>query len=99
MSESKGEMDLKTLLRSMRPKLHQELYVFMTIKNGTEIPTEIENNAAFCMKESEGRTFVVPKTIAESHGYSYEYPCRMITLQIHSNLSAVGESHFLHGLI
>ena len=91
MSDSKGEMDLKTLLRTMKPKLHdKDLFVFLTIKTGL-IPEEIENCSVFTMKEVEGRTFVVPKNIAENHGLEFEYPCRMITLQIHSSLSAVGE--------
>jgi len=60
-----------------------------TIKSGS-IPEEIENCSVFSMKEAEGRTFVIPKTIAENHGFEFEYPCRMITLQIHSSLSAVG---------
>ena len=91
MSDSKGEMDLKTLLRTMKPKLHdKDLFVFLTIKSGS-IPEEIENCSVFSMKEAEGRTFVIPKKIAENHGFEFEYPCRMITLQIHSSLSAVGE--------
>ena len=61
-----------------------------TIKSGS-IPEEIENCSVFSMKEAEGRTFVIPKSIAENHGFEFEYPCRMITLQIHSSLSAVGE--------
>ena len=90
MSDSKGEMDLKTLLRTMKPKLHdKDLFVFLTIKTGL-IPEEIENCSVFSMKEVEGRTFVIPKNIAENHGLEFEYPCRMITLQIHSSLSAVG---------
>ena len=90
MGDSKGEMDLKTLLRTMKPKLHdKDLFVFLTIKTGL-IPEEIENYSVFSMKEVEGRTFVVPKNIAENHGLEFEYPCRMITLQIHSSLSAVG---------
>lgn len=41
-------------------------------------------------KETEGTTLIVLKSEAETHGLSYEFPCRMITLNIHSSLEAVG---------
>jgi hypothetical protein len=41
-------------------------------------------------QESEGTTFIVLRDEAEALGWSYEFPCRMITLNIHSALDAVG---------
>ena len=43
-------------------------------------------------REREGRTFVVPRAMVETLGFTqYEFPCRMITLEVHSSLAAVGE--------
>lgn len=41
-------------------------------------------------EEPEGTTLILLKSDAESHALPYEFPCRMITLNIHSSLEAVG---------
>ena len=41
-------------------------------------------------EEEEGTTLILLKSEAESHALHYEFPCRMITLNIHSSLEAVG---------
>jgi hypothetical protein len=41
-------------------------------------------------KEVEGLTIVTTKASAEAHGLEYIFPCRMVTLNIHSSLEAVG---------
>ena len=41
-------------------------------------------------EEAEGTTLILLKSEAESYGLPYEFPCRMITLNIHSSLEAVG---------
>lgn len=35
-------------------------------------------------------TLIVTKQAADSHGFKAEFPCRMITLNVHSSLDAVG---------
>ena len=40
--------------------------------------------------EAEGTTYILLKSEAEALGVQYEFPCRMITLNIHSSLEAVG---------
>jgi len=41
-------------------------------------------------EEAEGTTLILLQTQAEAAGLEYEFPCRMITLNIHSSLEAVG---------
>ncbi len=41
-------------------------------------------------REAEGITYILLKSEAEMHGLPYEFPCRMITLNVHSSLEAVG---------
>lgn len=41
-------------------------------------------------KEREGTTLVITQAVAKREGIAYEFPCRMITLNVHSALDAVG---------
>ena len=41
-------------------------------------------------KESECTTYIPLKSEAETYGLAYDFPCRMIALNIHSSLEAVG---------
>ncbi|MEM6759856.1 MAG: ACT domain-containing protein [Pseudomonadota bacterium] len=82
-----GETDLDTLLRSMSAELVDGLYVFATVADGT-VPTGLNPRMQF--HEAEGLTLIVTKEQADAAGLSYEFPCRMITLNVHSSLAAVG---------
>ena len=42
------------------------------------------------LAKAEGITLVLLHEEAEAHGIAYEFPCRMITLNVHSSLEAVG---------
>ena len=82
-----GEMRLDELIRSMSASLVDGLYVFVTVAPGG-MPTGISPRMAF--EEAEGTSLIVLKSEAEEHGLTYEFPCRMITLNVHSSLEAVG---------
>lgn len=40
--------------------------------------------------EAEGITLILLREEAQAHGIAHEFPCRMITLDVHSSLEAVG---------
>ena len=82
-----GEHDLVTLLRSLNAVLQPDTYVFVS-RSGQGIPPDLVPRMVF--QEAEGTTFIVLRDEAEALGWSYEFPCRMITLNIHSALDAVG---------
>lgn len=82
-----GEIDLDKLLKRMEPILHPEVYVFTTFKDG-EVPTELD--PIMMLKESEGITLIVTLYAAQNAEIPCEFQCRMITLNIHSALDAVG---------
>lgn len=82
-----GEQDLDTLLRSMSATLVDGLFVFATLPSGT-VPDSLAPRMTF--REAEGTTLILQKTEALAHALPYEFPCRMITLEIHSSLEAVG---------
>jgi hypothetical protein len=83
-----GETDLDRLLASMNPELRPGVYVFATLDPGTAPPDGIEPVMVF--REGEGTTLILPLEAAEGAGIAGVFPCRMITLRVHSSLEAVG---------
>ncbi len=82
-----GQTDLDGLLASITPELVEGVFVFVTRAN-REVPAGIHPRMVF--EEAEGTTLIVLKVEAEAAGMDYEFPCRMITLSVHSSLSAIG---------
>lgn len=82
-----GETNLSELLRSLSANLVDDVYVFATVPDGS-VPENLTPRMIF--REDEGTTLVLRKAVAEANGLSYEFPCRMITLNVHSSLEAVG---------
>ncbi len=84
-----GEKELKTLLLTLTPRLHNDLYVFCQLAEGQYGDyTEAEPLASFM--ESEGLTLVVKKNMADRFGFSYNAVFSYISLNVHSSLEAVG---------
>jgi len=82
-----GELDLNALLRTLSARLIEGVFVFATLPAG-EIPPGASPRMSF--HEAEGTTLIVLKSQADALGLVYEFPCRMITLEVHSSLEAVG---------
>ncbi|MEM1379874.1 MAG: ACT domain-containing protein [Pseudomonadota bacterium] len=82
-----GEMHLGKLLAGMQPSLEPGAYVFATLPDA---PKEVVGAAVMMFREDEGVTFILPRDEAERLGVPAIFPCRMITLRIHSALEAVG---------
>ena len=72
----------------MRPSLAPGVFVFATA-TGNGIPAGIDPQMVF--RESEGLTLIVPEErSAAAPGSTAIFRCRMVTLDIHSSLDAVG---------
>ena len=82
-----GELDLSILLRSLSAKLDDGVYVFVTVSE-VDLPASLMPRMVF--KEAEGTTLILLQEEAEAAQLDYEFPCRMITLNVHSSLEAVG---------
>ena len=78
-----GEHNLETLLRTMRPAIAGDEFVFST-------GPRIEGDPVCAFREAEGWTLVLRRADAERLGLPFTYPCRQITLTVHSSLEAVG---------
>ncbi len=82
-----GEHDLKRLLAGMSPVLDPEIYVFATLP-GRDVPPGLAPRMT--MQEGEGTTIIVTEAAANAAGLDHVFACRMITLDVHSALDAVG---------
>jgi len=78
-----GETDLDTLLSALEPALDPVEYVYCTGPAAVGDPI-----ATF--REAEGVTSILPRGEAERLGIPFTFPCRRITLTVHSSLEAVG---------
>ena len=76
-----GETDLKTLLSSCEAIMADDEYVFACVED-RKIPAGLSPVMMF--QEQEAMTLIVRRQDAQRVGLSFEYPCRMITLSIHS---------------
>ncbi len=74
-------------IKSLSAVLVEGLYLFVTVPPHQRPPILMPR---MIFEEAEGTTLILLKSEAESHALPYEFPCRMITLNIHSSLEAVG---------
>ena len=83
-----GEHDLETLLTNMTATLSPDVYVFATLPPGSVIPDGTETLMRF--HEAEGITLILTREAAIAHNIDHRFACRMISLDVHSALEAVG---------
>ncbi len=83
-----GERDLDRLLRTMSPQLQDGVFVFCALPSDADIPSALAPRLWF--REREGLTLVVLREEAERVGLPAQFASRLITLDVHSALDAVG---------
>ncbi|MFJ6076955.1 ACT domain-containing protein [Pseudarthrobacter sp. NPDC092419] len=81
-----GEMNLRALLGGMRPVQRDGEYVYVLWPHGRPLMPGIEA----AVREAEGLTVVLPRSVADAEGLSYDFVAAWITLEVHSALEAVG---------
>ena len=82
-----GELNLQALFETLQATLVDGVYVFITLPKNN-VPDDVNPRMRF--EEAEGTTLIMLKSEAEAAKLAYEFPCRMITLDVHSSLEAVG---------
>jgi len=80
--------DLRELLSTMRPALHDGEFEFCTLPAGAVIPAGL--HPVVTVAEDEGITVVVPVAEAVAGGYAETFRSAWITLTVNSALGAVG---------
>ena len=82
-----GEKDLVQLLKTMQPTLNEGEYVFCTVVDLKDIPTD---QIISFFKETEGFTIILARSLADQWQLEYSFVAAWITLTVHSALDAVG---------
>jgi hypothetical protein len=83
-----GETNLQSLLANMQPVLLEGEFVFCSVSPKTF--DQLRTHPIGWFREAEGITLIVERSVADDEGLDYEFVSRMITLNIHSSLEAVG---------
>lgn len=88
---SAGETNLERLLATMEPTLDSTVYVFITTKLPlSSLPLD-SLRPQLIVQEEEGTTIVATESLARQQGFDeVTFPCKRISLKIHSSLEAVG---------
>ncbi len=84
-----GVTNLSQLLQEMSPLLHSEEYVFCSFPEA-KYGDKSELRPVASLIESEGLSLVVPRNKADEFDIPYDEVMKMVTLQVHSSLQAVG---------
>ncbi|MGT2960675.1 ACT domain-containing protein [Streptococcus caballi] len=79
--------DLNQLLASMEPVLKEEVFVFATLTASSQLPFDLIEAS---IKEEEGLSVLVTEKIAHTYGLEAQFRSAWITLNVHSDLAAVG---------
>jgi hypothetical protein len=83
-----GTADLAALLRSMRPVLREQPFIFASVPRESLARLAFAPLGTFC--ESEGVTVIAEQGRAREEGWPAEDAWACITLTVHSSLHAVG---------
>ncbi|ODH46318.1 hypothetical protein GX48_07588 [Paracoccidioides brasiliensis] len=90
--DTSGETDLTTLLASLDPILDPEIFVFLSTTQPIHALPLQSLQPQMLFQEAEGLTIITSKHLATTHGFADQatFPCRKISLKVHSSLGAVG---------
>lgn len=79
--------DLNLLLQTMEPQLQDGTYVYVL---STGNPTLSDRRVIASIREAEGLSLIVEKSFASEQGLQAHFECAWITLNVNSDLAAVG---------
>jgi uncharacterized protein len=82
-----GESDLKIILKSIKPVLHDGEYVFCNLPPAQPIDL---GKIISLFRETEGTTVIIAKNLADTLNLPYSFVASWITLSVHSSLESVG---------
>ena len=83
-----GETNLSRLIQNMQPELLEGEFVF--VRFNRDLIEAIKLNPICTFNENEGLSLILNRDEADLNSIQYESVFRMITLNIHSSLDAVG---------
>jgi len=80
--------DLGTLLKSMKPRVADGEFVFCSVSE--TLFSSLKTKPLLVFREEEGITLILERRAAEANGLPYSSVWGLITLTVHSGLTAVG---------
>jgi hypothetical protein len=83
-----GSKDLDFLLNNMTPEIVPGEYVFAIVSD--EKLEVLSRHSTLVFREKEGITVIIPRELADTELIKYESTWGLITLNVHSDLAAVG---------
>lgn len=83
-----GETNLSFLIQNMQPELIKDEFVFASLSN--DLLTAIKLNPVCTFIEREGISVIINRHDADLNKIEYKSIFKMITLNIHSSLNAIG---------
>lgn len=87
--------ELEQLVQTMKPRLNPGIYTFCTLQKNQPIP---EGTISWFV-ESEGISVILPKEAAQRSGLPIGFQAEWITLEVHSDLAAVGLTAAVSGAL
>jgi hypothetical protein len=87
-SEMSSESNLDNLLQNMDPRLDESPFVFLT--SADDFSLEEQTKSVMLFREGEGMTLITKEANAQAFHRNYTNTWAFITLNIHSDLEAVG---------
>jgi uncharacterized protein len=94
MSVGSKVSNIKTLIRTMEPTLHQGSFVYFSSNDAHQF-----HSCIFTFKESEGTTFVISEEEAKELKIPFNSVWAWITLEVNSDLEAVGFTAFFSKIL
>ena len=87
----RASRDLAHLLAVMAPAIAPQEFVFATVSPDAFAELSRRGTVSIAtFAESEGVSLILDRESATRAGLTYIYPCRLITLTVHSSLDAIG---------
>ncbi len=88
--------DLNDLLTHMQPELNAGRYAFVALPNNAAVDP---NQIVASVKEQEGLTVIVSEEVALDQGWEVAFTAAWITLNVYSDLAAVGLTAAVSGAL
>jgi len=85
----RGLLDLSAILATLNPELVPGEFVFCSLPDSTPADA-LHLDPIGVFTEREGLTVILRRRSAETNGIPFEVSLRQITLNVHSDLAAVG---------
>jgi hypothetical protein len=82
-----GESDLRIILKTMKPILHDGEYVFCHVPDNYQVDLM---DVISLFREKEGLTIILSRLVADQFKLAYTFVSAWITLSVHSSLESVG---------